>query len=357
LTWREWAGRDEPIDVVGPPAAIEACRAWVDPDGDLLRFREVRAGDRVHLSSYDVRVLAADHNEDVGPPVLFDITASTGIRIFWGTDTGPLPAATLDAMAGVGYDAVFLEESTGDRPFPQHHNFDTWPVDVAKLRTNGALRDSSRLIAIHLSHFNPPLPELARRIAQWGGEVPLDGTVIEVGGVEAGPGLQVPRRTLILGGARSGKSREAERRMLAEPSVTYVATAHDVPDDGEWAARIAEHQRRRPSNWRTIETKDLATVLRTEPGPLVIDCLTLWLGDLVATAPDAVDRAIDQLVEAWRGSRARVVAVSNEVGSGVVPTSGQGRAFRDALGVLNARLATESDEVCLVTAGVVQRLR
>jgi adenosylcobinamide kinase/adenosylcobinamide-phosphate guanylyltransferase len=227
---------------------------------------------------------------------------------------------------------------------------------VAKLRANGALRGESRLVAIHLSHFNPPLPELQRRIAQWGGEVPLDGAVIEVG-VAPVTRRRAPHRALILGGARSGKSAEAERRLLSEPAVTYVATAHRVPDDGEWAARSAEHQRRRPGNWRTIETKDLVTVLRTQAGPLLIDCLTLWLADVIATAPETADRAIDELVEAWRGCPTRVVAVSNQVGSGVVPATSQGRAFRDALGVLNARLAAESDEVCLVTAGVVQRLR
>ncbi|MFL6237979.1 MAG: bifunctional adenosylcobinamide kinase/adenosylcobinamide-phosphate guanylyltransferase [Actinomycetes bacterium] len=359
LTWRGWAGRDDPLDVVGPPAAIAACKEWVDPSSTWARFREVRAGDRVMLGSYDVRVVAADHNEDVGPPVLYDIASSDGTRMFWGTDTGPLPEQSLQAMAGVGYDAVFLEESTGDRPFPQHHHFDTWARDVAKLRANGALRDDSRVVAIHLSHFNPPLPEVQRRLAQWGGEVHPDGALVVVGAApapEVRPRQRAPHRVLVLGGARSGKSREAERRLLAEPEVTYVATALEVPDDGEWAARLAAHRARRPEHWRTVETTDLVSVLRTESGPLLIDCLTLWLAHLVDSDVD-VTAAIDDLVDAWRNSLALVVAVSNEVGSGVVPPTAQGRAFRDALGVLNARLAAEADEVWLVTAGIVQQLR
>jgi adenosylcobinamide kinase/adenosylcobinamide-phosphate guanylyltransferase len=211
------------------------------------------------------------------------------------------------------------------------------------------------VIAIHLGHRNPPLPELARRLTAWGGEVLPDGAVVEVGGAPARQPTPVPHRVLILGGARSGKSLEAERRLLAEPDVTYVATARPVPDDGEWAARIDKHRSRRPSHWRTIETEDLATVL-DGPGPLLIDCMTLWVGSLVDSGAD-VASAADRLVEAWRRTNARVVVVSNEVGSGVVPSTAMGRAFRDELGAVNARLAAEADEVWQVTAGIAQRLR
>jgi adenosylcobinamide kinase/adenosylcobinamide-phosphate guanylyltransferase len=356
LTWRQWAGRDDPVDVVGPPKAIAACKDWVKSDSTWAKFREVHAGDRLTIGGYDVRVVAANHNEEVGPPVLYDITGPSGERMFWGTDTGPLPDSSLDAMAGVGYDALFLEESTGDIDFPQHHTFATWAADVAKLRANGALGADSRVIAIHLSHFNPPVPEVERRLAPWGGEVLPDGATVVVGAPTAARRPTAPYRVLVLGGARSGKSAEAERRLLAEPEVTYVATALPMPDDGEWATRVRIHRDRRPAHWQTVETTDLVHVLQQQAGPLLIDCLTLWLGQLVHEGTDT-GKAIEELVDAWRNARSYVVAVSNEVGSGVVPATTDGRAFRDALGTLNARVAAESDEVWLVTAGIAQRLR
>ncbi len=165
-----------------------------------------------------------------------------------------------------------------------------------------------------------------------------------------------PWRTLILGGARSGKSREAERRLADEPQVTYVATARPelAGFDEEWADRVAAHRDRRPSHWLTVETCDVAKILQDATGPVLVDCLSLWLGD--AMEQDGTEERMDELVAAWRGTRARVIAVSNEVGSGVVPDSASGRQFRDQLGRLNARIAAESDEVLLMVAGRVVRL-
>jgi adenosylcobinamide kinase / adenosylcobinamide-phosphate guanylyltransferase len=165
-----------------------------------------------------------------------------------------------------------------------------------------------------------------------------------------------PHRTLILGGARSGKSTEAERRLAAEPHVTYVATARpELADfDPEWAERVQAHRDRRRGSWVTVETRDVAKVLNEATGAVLVDCLSLWLGDAIEH-DDYADR-IDELVAAWRGTRARVTAVSNEVGSGVVPDSASGRLFRDELGRLNARIAAESDEVLLTVAGRVVHL-
>ncbi len=165
-----------------------------------------------------------------------------------------------------------------------------------------------------------------------------------------------PHRTLILGGARSGKSTEAERRLAAEPHVTYVATARPELEelDPEWADRVQAHKARRPASWVTVETRDVAKVLTEETGAVLVDCLSLWLGDAIEHE-DYADR-IDELVEAWRETRARVTAVSNEVGSGVVPDTASGRLFRDQLGLLNARIAAESDEVLLTVAGRVLQL-
>lgn len=182
-----------------------------------------------------------------------------------------------------------------------------------------------------------------------------------------------PRRILVLGGARSGKSSTAERLLADQAAVRYVATSANDGDDAEWTARVAAHVARRPASWSTVETLDVAGLLRasTPAGPpLLIDCLTVWLsrmmdhtgvwsaGDDTArtTADVALTAAVDDLVSAWRATRARVVAVSNEVGSGIVPDHASGRRFRDELGTLNARIAADSDDVLLMTAGIARSL-
>ena len=174
-------------------------------------------------------------------------------------------------------------------------------------------------------------------------------------------------RTLVLGGARSGKSAWAEAALSAEPEVTYVATSGQRPDDREWAERVRLHQDRRPAAWRTNETTDLVPLLRGagKGDVLLIDCLTLWLAaaaddagvweaepaDPTAAAEAKLAAVADELLAAWRATRARVVVVSNEIGSGVVPATASGRRFRDELGRLNARLAAESEHVVLLVAG------
>ncbi|SOC50933.1 adenosylcobinamide kinase /adenosylcobinamide-phosphate guanylyltransferase [Blastococcus aggregatus] len=179
--------------------------------------------------------------------------------------------------------------------------------------------------------------------------------------------LRRPRRVFVLGGARSGKSSYAEGLLTRERAVDYVACGTPAgPDDPEWADRIALHRARRPASWRTVETLDLASVLG-EPGPpVLVDCLTTWLAGTMdecgvwSEQPGADGRlaaAVDDLLAAWAGTRRRVVAVSNEVGSGIVPATPSGRRFRDELGVLNARIAAGSQRVWLVTAGLPQRLR
>jgi len=181
--------------------------------------------------------------------------------------------------------------------------------------------------------------------------------------------ITAPYRVLILGGARSGKSAEAERRLANAPSVTYLATGMGHDGDADWAERVAAHRARRPGHWLTVETTDVAARLRESTGALLVDCLGLWLtavldhcgawdevawhsGDTQA----AVTAQVDELVAAWRATRAHVVAVSNEVGMSVVPETAAGRRFRDELGRLNMRLAADSDEVLLVVAGRVLAL-
>ena len=171
----------------------------------------------------------------------------------------------------------------------------------------------------------------------------------------------------MLGGARSGKSHFAERLLARSTTVDYVACGGAPDDDDpEWADRVALHQSRRPASWRTIETLDLAVVLGRRGAPVLVDCLTTWLAGVmdecgVWTDSDGADARlaaqVDAVVEAWTTTRRRVVGVSNEVGSGVVPATPSGRRFRDELGVLNTRIAAASDQVVLVTAGLPQRLR
>jgi adenosylcobinamide kinase / adenosylcobinamide-phosphate guanylyltransferase len=174
-------------------------------------------------------------------------------------------------------------------------------------------------------------------------------------------------RALVLGGARSGKSVTAERLLAAHAHVDYLATG-PVPDpgDAEWGARVLLHQRRRPAGWRTVETLDLGRELAAGGAPVLVDCLSTWLAGVMdecgiwAGLPDAdpaLARRTDALVAAWQATRRRVVAVSNEVGSGVVPATVSGRRFRDELGSLNARIAAQCDEVWLCTAGIARRLR
>ena len=179
--------------------------------------------------------------------------------------------------------------------------------------------------------------------------------------------LRRPRRVLVLGGARSGKSRYAEELLRRRPDVDYVACG--LPADGsdpEWDARVALHRARRPESWSTLETVDLPTVLRSAGPPVLVDCFSTWLARAMddsgvwTDAPDADRRlaaAVDAVVEAWTRAARPVVAVSNEVGSGVVPATASGRRYRDELGVLNARIAAASDRVWLMTAGLPQRLR
>jgi uroporphyrin-III C-methyltransferase/precorrin-2 dehydrogenase/sirohydrochlorin ferrochelatase len=176
------------------------------------------------------------------------------------------------------------------------------------------------------------------------------------------------RRVLVLGGARSGKSAAAEGMLAGDGPVDYVATGTPPGSgDTEWDARVAEHQRRRPPHWRTMETLALAEVLATaDQAPVLVDCLTTWLArvmddcgawdDADGTAWALAERT-EQVLQAWRSTRRQVIAVSNEIGSGVVPDTASGRRFRDELGRLNARIAAASDEVWLCTAGIPRRLR
>jgi nicotinate-nucleotide--dimethylbenzimidazole phosphoribosyltransferase len=175
-------------------------------------------------------------------------------------------------------------------------------------------------------------------------------------------------RVLVLGGARSGKSVTAERMLGTHAEVHYIATGPPVgAGDDEWDQRVAAHRRRRPAGWQTTATLDLVNQLGEADGrPVLVDCLSTWLAGVMdecglwtgrAGADEALAGRLDALVNAWQASGRHVVAVSNEVGSGVVPATAAGRRFRDELGSLNARIAAQSEETWLCTAGIARRLR
>jgi len=158
--------------------------------------------------------------------------------------------------------------------------------------------------------------------------------------------------TLVLGGARSGKSRFAEGLLAREaPPWSYVATAEAL--DAEMVARIAAHRARRPGAWQTLEAPhDLARLLTSiERGAVLVDCLTLWLSNRMLAEAD-VGAEITQLEDILVKRRNPLVLVSNEVGLGVVPDNALARAFRDRQGELNQRVALQADRVVLMVAGL-----
>ncbi|MGO4333359.1 bifunctional adenosylcobinamide kinase/adenosylcobinamide-phosphate guanylyltransferase [Labrys sp. KB_33_2] len=163
--------------------------------------------------------------------------------------------------------------------------------------------------------------------------------------------MSQPRLTLVLGGARSGKSRHAENLISAHPAPwTYIATAETFDD--EMRARIGEHQARRDANWRTVDAPlALPGALAATQGPVLVDCLTLWLTNLMLGGHD-LKSAFLRLQESLGATSGPVVMVSNEVGLSIVPDNALGRAFRDEQGRLNQQIAALADQVIFMVAGL-----
>ncbi len=163
--------------------------------------------------------------------------------------------------------------------------------------------------------------------------------------------------TFIVGGARSGKSRYAEGLAAKHRGgKTYIATAEALDD--EMRERIAAHREQRGNGWETVEAPlDLCKALRDcRAGFILVDCITVWMGNLLHHGRD-VKSEIAELCHAVRQTRARVVVVSNEVGSGIIPGNALARAFRDAQGLANQHIAEVADEVILVVAGLPMVLK
>ncbi|MFF5572409.1 bifunctional adenosylcobinamide kinase/adenosylcobinamide-phosphate guanylyltransferase [Streptomyces luteogriseus] len=322
----------------GPPVEVPA---GLPQPGRVPDGRELTL-----LTGHRVRAVALD-----APGTGYAVTGPDGQRLLY-LPPGGAPAGL--AEPAEPYDMV-LTDVVGR------------PDALAKLRAVGAVGPTTDVLAVHLDHDVPPGPELGRRLAAAGARAVPDGVTLAVGAYEDVP--DVPRRTLVLGGARSGKSVEAERRLEAFPDVLYVATGGSRNGDTEWSSRVATHRERRPGSWQTVETCDLVPLLEEEGPPLLVDCLSLWLTDAmdsVGAWDDAVwaergEKALrermQELTEAMRVTRRTVVAVSNEVGSGIVPSTASGRRYRDELGRLNAGFAAECEHVLLVVAGQAVVLR
>lgn len=166
---------------------------------------------------------------------------------------------------------------------------------------------------------------------------------------------------LILGGARSGKSRRAESIALSHcEHPTYIATAPVIEDDLEWLARIEHHRKNRSERWQLIEEElELISVLEktaTEGETVLVDCLTLWLSNLMF-ADKHVDAEIAALCQLLPTLAGHIILVSNEVGMGLVPEHSEGRAFRDAQGRLNQAVAAIANHVEFIAAGLPIQLK
>jgi len=361
LLWLDWNPTPHTLHLWGPPAVVRACRDWIGPRTPV-ELHEVAPGEQMTLptpsGAYVARAIAARHegctpDAVAAEAVIYDITTPSGGRILYATDTGLIDDVA--PMRDAAYDVILIEETFGDHldHGTGHLDLATLPVMLERLADIGAHTSSTQVVAVHLGHHNPPETLLRDRLAAWGVRLVDDGTVIGA-----------PRRELILGGARSGKSREAERRALAFADVTYVATAAARPGDDEWTARVEAHRSRRPSHWQTSEGPEslLPTLRAARPGTAVlVDCLTLWLtGVLDAASPDWQDaaalavgaqEATKELIDALATCPATVILVSNEVGMGVVPATRAGRLFADLLGRAHQEIATVCDTVTLMVAG------
>ncbi|MFF0215962.1 bifunctional adenosylcobinamide kinase/adenosylcobinamide-phosphate guanylyltransferase [Streptomyces vinaceus] len=296
------------------------------------------------------------------PGTGYAVTGPDGPRALY-LPPGAAPAGPAAEFPGGG-EGADLADRAGEHPYEVVvADVLGRPEVLARLRASGAVGPGTDVIAVHLDHDDPLGAELARRCAAAGARVVPDGAAVLAG--RPAPAPAVPRRTLVVGGTRSGKSLQAERRLEAYPDVVYAATGGSRDGDREWAHRVQLHRDRRPAHWRTVETGELLPLLAQDGPPLLIDCLAAWLADAMEQI-DAEDETAwlggDQqklrarsagLAAAVRETRRRVVLVSSEVGSGARPCSTRERRYRDELGWLNAAVGEACEEVLLVVAGQV----
>lgn len=178
LLWRHWVLPDERLTIAGPADVLEQCRPWLAP-GAPVDLVEAVPGRTLRCDGYEVRVLPADHEV---PTVLYDLTGPDGARLLYATDTGLLPDAAVEAVAGAEFDVLLLEETFGDRldHGTGHLDLAGFPVQLDRLRAVGAVTGRTDVVAVHLGHHNPPTEALSGRLAALGARVLDDGAELRV---------------------------------------------------------------------------------------------------------------------------------------------------------------------------------
>ncbi|TFV52271.1 cobalamin biosynthesis protein CobU [Blastococcus sp. TF02A-35] len=179
LLARQWVRREQPLTVAGPPPVLDAVRPWLAP-GDPVELVALAPGDRWERHGYAVRALAAAHEV---PTLLYDVSGPDGGRLLYATDTGPLPEETVEAVRGADLDVVLLEETFGDHlgHGTGHLDLATFPEQLDRLRAVGAVTRRTDVVAVHLSHHNPPAARLAARLAACGARLVPDGARVGAG--------------------------------------------------------------------------------------------------------------------------------------------------------------------------------
>lgn len=290
-------------------------------------------------------ILLDGHPVAAGQPMPggWEATGADGERLLCASGPGAIPEPPPDARP---YDYAILDLL--DNPF-----------QLGGLRRRGLVTETTVVALAGADHRAASERELSELCGFWGARLMSDGDVME-----RTRDVREEGRVLVIGGSRSGKSERAECRVAGEPDVTYVATGAGAADDAEWAARIAAHRARRPAWWVTVETTDLSPVLAGS-GTVLIDGVGTWLAAVMAEcgaweeSPGWSARLAEksgEFVRAWRNTSCHAIAVSDEAGLGVIPSSAAGRMFRDALGALNQALANESEITEFVLAGRIARL-
>lgn len=179
LMHRGWV-TSSPLEVAGPEPVIAITSKWLDPDQEAVRLRVLTAGDEVELAGYRVLAIAANHYA-FGEALCYWISDASSALLYL-TDTGPLSASALDALAGRRADLVLLEETFGDITdrTDHHHHLLSFAQTVTSLRERAVVDDATQVLAIHLGHDNPPLAELRDQLARCGARALPDGTVLTV---------------------------------------------------------------------------------------------------------------------------------------------------------------------------------
>jgi adenosylcobinamide kinase/adenosylcobinamide-phosphate guanylyltransferase len=179
LLHRSWVS-NAPLRVVGPAPVVDTARPWLDHGQTAVQLTTVTAGDAFELADYRVTAVPANH-EAFGEALCYLIEDGSS-SILYATDTGLLPDATWDLLAGRRVDLVLLEETFGpcSDKGDRHLNLATFTTTVGRMRAEGVVADSTRVIAVHLAHDNPPLAELTIELSRCGAEVVADGTLVQL---------------------------------------------------------------------------------------------------------------------------------------------------------------------------------